>query len=442
MKPMAPMTLRGVDRRTFLCGSSALAIAAAAASHNAAAAPVDTKARIVIAGGGAAGLTVASRLARRLNGAEIVMIEPRMEHNYQPGFTLVGAGIKPASYVKLATADFVPSGVQWVRESVAEFDPAANKVVTDKNTALSYDFLVVATGLVLDYDAIQGMSRDLIGKSGIASVYAGPEQAEASWKALAKFCETGGTGLFGRPETEMKCAGAPLKQTFLADDHLRRKGMRGKAELIYNAHNPALFSVPKVDARVRDLFVRQEIKTNFSHVLKRVDPARRIATYATPIGPVEMKWDFINVIPPMRAPSAIRKSPLPWQSGAWAADGWIEVDRATLRHVRFANVFGVGDINGVLKGKTAASVKWQAPVAVDHLVATITGKPATETYNGYTSCPLITRIGQAMLVEFDYNDNLTPSFPFIDPLQEHWLAWVIKEKALKANYTAMLQGLA
>jgi sulfide:quinone oxidoreductase len=437
----APSTYSGLDRRSFLRGSSALALAAAAPG-TASAAPVDTKARIVIAGGGAAGLTVASRLARRLNGADIVMVEPRAEHNYQPGLTLVGAGLKPASYVKLATADFVPSGVRWMRESVAEIDPLGNKVVTDKNTTLPYDFLVIATGLALDYDAIEGMSRDLIGREGIASVYAGPEQAAASWSALAKFCDTGGTGVFGRPATEMKCAGAPLKQTFLADDHLRRKGMRGKAEIVYNAHNPALFSVPKVDARVRELFVRQDIKTNFSHVLTKIDPAKHIATFATPGGPVEMKWDFINVIPPMRAPEAIRKSPLPWQSGAFAADGWIEVDKATLRHLRFANVFGVGDVNGVPKGKTAASVKWQAPVAVDHLIGSISGKPSTETYNGYTSCPLITRIGQAMLVEFDYDNNMTPSFPFIDPLQEHWLAWIIKEKALKATYTAMLQGLA
>jgi sulfide:quinone oxidoreductase len=240
----------------------------------------------------------------------------------------------------------------------------------------------------------------------------------------------------------MKCAGAPLKQTFLADDHLRRKGTRGKSEIIYNAHNQTLFSVPRVDARVRDLFARQGFKVNDSHVLARIDPGKRLATYTTPQGPVEMKWDFINVIPPMRAPQAVRNSPLPWQSGAFAADGWMEVDKATLRHQRFANIFGVGDINGVPKGKTAASVKWQAPVAVDHLVGSISGKGGTERYNGYTSCPLITRIGQAMLVEFDYDNNLTPSFPFIPPLDELWLAWVIKERALKPNYTAMLRGLA
>lgn len=438
-----PSSRRGkpVDRRAFLSGTAALGLASLTPAP-ARTQTVKTKARIVIAGGGAAGLTTAARLARRLEGAEIVMLEPSTRHFYQPGFTLIGAGLKPASYSTLKTADYVMPGVRWVQEGVAEFDPVANKVVTDKGTTFPYDYLVVATGLTLDYAAVEGMDRDLIGREGIASVYAGAEAAAQSWQALAKFVETGGVGLFGRPATEMKCAGAPLKQTFLADDHLRRKGTRGKSEIIYNAHNPTLFSVPLVDAKVRELFARQDFKTNFSHVLTRIDPSRHIATYATPKGPVELKWDFINVIPPMRAPQAVRNSPLRWQTGDFAADGWIEVDKATLRHLRFANVFGVGDVNGVPKGKTAASVKWQAPVAVDHIVGSITGKAGTEIYNGYTSCPLITRIGQAMLVEFDYNNNLTPSFPFIRPLDELWLAWVIKERALKPNYTAMLRGLA
>ena len=223
---------------------------------------------------------------------------------------------------------------------------------------------------------------------------------------------------------------------------MRRAGTRGKSRIVYNAHNQTLFSVPPVDAKVRELFQRQEFETTFSHVLTAIDPGRHVATYATPTGPVELKWDFINVIPPMRAPAAVRNSPLKWQSGPFAADGWLEVDRATLRHARYGNVFGAGDINGVPKGKTAASVKWQVPVVVDHLVGTITGKGGIERYNGYTSCPLITKIGQAMLVEFDYDNNLTPSFPFIAPLEEHWIPWAIKEKALKPNYTAMLHGLA
>lgn len=430
-----------VDRRAFMAAVGGMGIAAVAPSDGRTA-PVQTKARIVIAGGGAAGLATAARLSRRLEGAEIIVVEPRTEHFYQPGFTLVGAGLKPAAYVTLKTVDYLPSGAQWVQDRVAEFDPVANKVVTAKGTVLSYDFLVVTTGLVLDYGAVEGMDPSLIGREGIASVYAGATAAAASWQALQGFMETGGVGLFGRPETEMKCAGAPIKQTFLADDHLRRAGMRSKTEVIYNAHSKSLFSVPPVNTKLLELFARQDFKINFSHVLTKIDPAKHIATYQTPTGPVELKWDFINLIPPMRAPDAVRNSPLPWQSGKFAADGWIEVDKKSLRHLRFPNVFGVGDINGVPKGKTAASVKWQTPVAVDHVVAAVDGKEGTAVYNGYTSCPLITKIGQAMLVEFDYENRMTPSFPFIDPLTEHWVPWVIKEKVLKATYTAMLRGLA
>ncbi|WP_219988806.1 FAD/NAD(P)-binding oxidoreductase [Leucothrix pacifica] len=171
-------------------------------------------------------------------------------------------------------------------------------------------------------------------------------------------------------------------------------------------------------------------------------PGKGIATFATPQGDQEMEYDFINVIPPMRAPDVIRNSPLPW-ADKWTDQGWVEADKHSLRHPRYPDVFSVGDIAGVPKGKTAASVKWQVPVAMAHLIADIEGKQSNESYNGYTSCPLITRVGRAMLVEFDYKNNLTPSFPgVIAPLEELWISWLMKEVALKATYNAMLRGKA
>ena len=165
--------------------------------------------------------------------------------------------------------------------------------------------------------------------------------------------------------------------------------------------------------------------------------------FRTPEGLIDQPYDFINVIPPMRAPDVVLNSPLPWQSGPWVSEGWMEVDKANLQHKRYPNVFGVGDIAGVPKGKTAASVKWQVPVAVDHIVASIEGKTSDSAYNGYTSCPLITRLGQAMLVEFDYENNLTPSFPgIVAPLEELWVSWVMKTMALKPTYLSMLRGRA
>lgn len=402
-----------------------------------------TSARIVIAGAGAAGLATASRLAAALDGATITLIDTKVQHWYQPGFTLVGSGVKPSHYVVSNTAEYVPSSVEWLQQSVAEIDPEGNKVVTSSGKSVPYDFLVVATGLTLSYDEIDGMSADLIGRDGIASIYNGPEAAQASWQALSDFIDRGGRGLFTRPGTEMKCAGAPLKYTFLAEDHAVRRGQRGKVQIEYFANNKVLFSVPIVAEKVRMLFRQRGIPVTYERVLTAIDPGRRVATFRTPEGSEDEPYDFIHVIPPMRAPDAVRNSPLPWQSGNWAAEGWMEVDRATLRHVRYPNVFGVGDIAGVPKGKTAASVKWQVPVAVSHLLADISGSSSEERYEGYTSCPLITGLGRAMLIEFDYENNLVESFPgVIAPLEELWVSWVVKTMGLKPTYISMLRGRA
>ena len=435
----------GLTRRDFLALGAALTGGALLSTSKPARASerIKTKARILIAGAGAAGLSAAAQLANRLEGATITIFDARKDHYYQPGFTLIAAGLKPMNYSLSATADYIPSDVKWVQEGITEFDPVGNKVVTEKGQAVGYDFLIVATGLKLDFAGIQGMDVNLIGKNGLGCPYAGPAAAYATWKSISEFADKGGVGLFGRPKTEMKCAGAPIKHTFITDDHLRRRGNRGKAELLYTAQNKTLFSVPIVSEKVRMLYEDRGVKIHYDHVLTAIDPGRRRATYDTPTGKVEIDYDYLNAIPPMRAPDAVRNSPLRWQEGNFAADGWMEVDKGTLRHRRFANVFGIGDVAGVPKGKTAASVKWQVPVAVDHLVASIAGKTSEMIFTGYTSCPLITRMGRAMLVEFDYKDNLVPSFPgIIAPLEELWITWVMKTIALKPTYIAMLRGKA
>ncbi|KKW68077.1 pyridine nucleotide-disulfide oxidoreductase [Lampropedia cohaerens] len=409
----------------------------------AAPARIRTTARIVIVGAGAAGLASAARLRAALEGARITLIDGRKEHWYQPGFTLVAAGIKPVDYPISRTTDHVPRGITFIEEHAAEIDPDARQVITASGRGIPYDYLVVASGMALDYDAIAGMDVGRIGSNGLGSIYHSPAAAMATWQAMSRFVDRGGVGVFLRPDTEMKCAGAPLKYTFIVEDYLTRRGTRSRSEVIYNANNQTLFSVPIVSEKVRMLFAQRGVQVQHGRRLRAIDLDRRIATFDTPAGSIELGYDFINVIPPMKAPEIVRNSPLPWQTGDWAAEGWMEVDRATLRHLRYANVFGVGDIAGVPKGKTAASVKWQVPVATAHLLADITGKPSNARYDGYTSCPLITRLGQAMLVEFDYHNNLTPSFPgVIAPLEELWVSWVMKTMALKPTYISMLRGKA
>ena len=430
------------SRRMFL-GLAASGLAATMAGGTAAAAaPVKTSARVVIIGAGAAGTSLVNRLVNRLEGAEITILDASKDHLYQPGLSLVAAGLKPASYTRSETTDWLPRGINYINEAAAGIDPESRTVTTSGGQKINYDFLVVAPGLVLDNDAIEGFSLDLVGSNGIGSLYSGPDYAARTWKAAQKFTEDGGVGVFTRPATEMKCAGAPLKHTFLIDDIARTAGNAGKTEITYASNNASLFGVPIVSEKVRMLFDDRGITPAYSHVLKSIEPGKQIATFATPEGDTEMGYDYLHVIPPQKAPDVVRQSGLSW-ADKWIGQGWVEVDKQTLRHLRYPEVFALGDVAGVPKGKTAASVKWQVPVVEDHLVAAIDGKDGTAIYNGYTSCPLITRVGRAMLIEFDYQNNLTPSFPgIIAPLEELWISWLMKEVALKATYNAMLRGKA
>ncbi|THH38463.1 NAD(P)/FAD-dependent oxidoreductase [Aliishimia ponticola] len=435
-----------MDRRDFLTLMAAGGALAAAHPHPADAAkaqPVQTSARIVIIGAGAAGTALANRLVDRLEGAQITVIDPRKTHLYQPGLSLVATGLKPPSYVTSQTAHWLPKGIDWRAQKVAAVDPEAKTVATEGGETIAYDWLILAPGLTLDHGAIEGFSLDMVGENGIGALYTGPEYAARTWKAAQAFTETGGTGIFTRPETEMKCAGAPLKHTFLIDDIARRAGHSSKMNMVYAAPQDTLFGVPIVAEKVRMIFEDRGIEGRLGLTLKSIDSEAKRATFRDASGSaVEMGYDYLHVIPPQRAPDFIRQSGLSW-ADKWTDQGWVECDMQTLRHLRYPDIFALGDVAGVPKGKTAASVKWQVPVVEDHLIAAIQGREGQATYDGYTSCPMITRIGRAMLVEFDYHDNLVPSFPgIIAPLEELWISWLMKEVALKATYNAMLRGRA
>lgn len=412
-------------------------LGAGAVAARPSAARLRTRARIVIVGAGAAGISLAARLAARLDGASITIVDRRDTHHYQPGYTLVATGLWQMDEVLRPNAGLVPPGVEWVREMVAEIEPEAGRVFLESGDAVAYDYLVVAPGLALRYDLIEGMEPSLIGREGIASVYGDPA---ATWRVISAFLDRGGVGLFGRPPGDIKCAGAPLKMTFLTDDRLRRAGTRGRAELRYMADGPRLFGVPVYHDIAARRFAEQGVDVRAGWVLRRIDVGSRTAVYDTSEGPAETRYDLIHIVPPMTAPAALAESDLAWRDGPFAHGGWLEVDRHTLQHRRYPNVFGAGDVLGVPRGKTAASVKAQVPVVAENLVAAIAGGEPTHRYDGYTSCPLITRIGSALLVEFDYDGNLTPTFPFIDPTREAWLPWMMKMRMLKPAYLAMLRG--
>jgi sulfide:quinone oxidoreductase len=427
-------------RRTVLrglAGAAALGVVTRPIAQSVA----PTAAHVVIVGSGAGGVSLANRLSQSLPGAKITVIDKREVHHYQPGYTLVATGIWKAGEVLRPNAELLPSGLDWIREMATEIDPESNTVTTDTGRKIRYDFLVVATGLHLDYAAIQGMDPAAIGSHGIGSVYNGHEAAAKTWQAIAAFRERGGEALMTLPATPLKCAGAPLKMTFLVVDRLRQAGTLARSKVTFESALGNVFGVPEVNDDVLRRWKALDVGVEFNRRLAAIDIGARRATFVSPEGErTERGYDFIHVVPPMRATDVVRSSPLCWKEGPFAAGGWLEVDRSTLRHRRYPNVFGIGDINGTPRGKTAATVKKSAPVVAENLVAVVAGKEPVASFDGYTSCPLIVRDGSALLIEFDYDGKLTPSMPLVEPLQDSYMAWLLKYRLLKPAYYAVLAG--
>ncbi|MCB5160407.1 NAD(P)/FAD-dependent oxidoreductase [Marinomonas algarum] len=402
----------------------------------------DTNAKILIAGGGAAGMAIANKLQMYLNGAQVTVVDPRPYHWYQPGQTLLLAGVYNTREDVISTnKEYKDADVRWIEDAVTEFDPDNNQVLTAKSGKLNYDYLIVATGLELRYDLIEGFDPAQIGQDGVTCIYHSPEAGIASHKQALDFAQSkGGNGVFTRPHGSLKCAGAPLKATNLVEYFVKEAGQRDRFKFDYMTAENFLFSVKVFNERLEGIWHERQIDYHYEYDLKAIDTKSKQA-YFTSLAGEEMQtpWDFIHVTPPMTAIPAVRNSPL---ADTGDFKGYVDVDNYTLQHNRYPNVFGLGDTAGTPIGKTAASVKAQLPVVATNITALIRNESLPAKWDGYTSCPMILDVGHAMLWEFDYTLQPVTALPFevVDPLKKSKLSWVMEKSLLRPIYDIMLEG--
>ena len=429
------------NRRDFLkmaAGVGLITTTGLHLSHTTQASAETNAVTVVVVGAGLAGLAAINRLSKQLPNAKLILIDHNTTHRYQPGYTLLATGIwQSVDKVLNDNTSLVPKDVNWIQSNVQAFEPDQNQIVTEAGETIKYDFLVVATGLRLAYEQIQGLSVSDLGTKGIGSVYASPEIALATWQQIDRFRQRGGRAVMTLSHTDMKCAGAPLKMAFMLHDPLHQAKTLRNSQIDFFSPSKQVFSVPKVNENVLNRWqsLEKPIDVYFERKLTGIDVDKKTAFFVDTQGNQHTEmYDFIHLVPPMVAVDSVKNSPLA------NSIGWLEVDKYTLQHTRYPNVFGLGDINGTPKGKTAATVKLSAPVVVQNLIDVMKGQLPSQKFNGYTSCPLLIEEGKAMLVEFDYENNLTPTVPFVDPLKESYFAWFLEEMMLKPAYMAVAKG--
>ncbi len=390
--------------------------------------------QVIVVGGGTAGLAVASLLRNQENPPEVAIIEPSEKHYYQPIWTLVGAGVFNREISEKDEADFIPEGATWIKEYVESFDPDNNSLTTRDGTSYTYDYLIVAAGIQINWDAIPGLKESVMNPgTGVCSNYS-YNTVNYTWENIQHLKK--GRMIFTQPNTKIKCGGAPQKIMHLACHYLQKNNRSNNVEVVFASAGGGMFAVEKYKRTLDKIVKRNGVNTKFGHNLIALDPENKKATFEVlETGEkVEMEYDMIHVTPPMGPPDFIAKSPLA------AEDGWVSVDKHTLQHTKYSNVFSLGDCSNLPTSKTGAAIRKQAPTVVANLDAVMNNKPLPKSYDGYTSCPLVTGYGRLVLAEFDYNKEPMESFPF-DQSQERYSMYALKAYALPNLYWhGMLKG--
>lgn len=391
--------------------------------------------QIVIVGGGAAGIATAASLLKRDRDFDITIIEPRDTHYYQPGWTFVGSGVFKPAATRRPMEQVMPSGVEWIQDAVTGFEPDKNTVQLTSGVKISYDVLVVAPGLKLDWQQVKGLEETL-GENGVASNY-DIKTAQKMWENTQSLIK--GRAVFTQPPMPIKCAGAPQKAMYLASDYWQKHNRLGNIQVEFYNAGKVLFGVPDYVPALQHYVAQYHIDLHFSHNLVEVDGPAKKAWFANSETNerIEVAYDLLHVSPPQTAPDFIRDSSLV------NAEGWVEVDQYSLRHTRFANIFSLGDVCSAPNAKTAAAVRKQAPVVAHNIHALLNNLDTTAYYDGYGSCPLIVERGKVVLAEFGYGGKLLPSAPvwLLDGKKPTRLGWLLKAKLLPSIYfDLMLRG--
>ncbi|MGA1772643.1 MAG: NAD(P)/FAD-dependent oxidoreductase [Flavobacteriaceae bacterium] len=418
---------------------------------------------ILIVGAGTGGLMTAARMRKLDKSLSIGIIDPADTHYYQPAWTLVGAGTFDYQKTARPMADLIPEGVTWINDAVDTFDPENNSVSTKESGTIAYDYLVVSPGLVMEPSMIKGLEEAM--KSGaVCSNYTDPEH---TWKSLQAF--KGGNAIFTQPATPIKCGGAPQKIAYLAADYIRKNGLASKTNLMFATPGTTIFGVPVIRETLMKVIRRYNIHFHPYHNPVEIDGKNKIVYFTdktpedhacfsqkegcswdpqnafgakkTEDGRIAVPFDFLHLAPPQAAPKFIRESALANEAG------WLDVHKHTLQHTKYPNIFGVGDVTSVPTAKTGAAIRKQVPVVIDNIFKLRKQNSlGDKSYNGYSSCPLVTGYGKMVLAEFDYDNNFTPDpklkqMLVFDSSKEHWRLWMLKKFGLPYLYwNKMLKG--
>ncbi|OOF91789.1 hypothetical protein ASPCADRAFT_210762 [Aspergillus carbonarius ITEM 5010] len=401
--------------------------------------------KVVVIGGGSAGLAISHQLLRsgRFTPQDIAVVDPAAWHHYQPGWTLVGGGLKTKEELRRPLHDLIHPNLKFYNEGVCTFSPEDNTVTLNNGNRVTYEQLVVVPGIQIQYDKIKGLPEALAASDSLVSSIYGYDTCDKVFRTIQQLRK--GVALFTQPTGVVKCAGAPQKAMWLALDYWKRKGLynvdrsQSSIQISFATGLPTMFGIPKYSTTLEALRQENSVEGLFQHDLVEIDG--NTAVFAQPDRQqlVRKHFDLLHVVPKMGPHACVKNSVLANEAG------FVDVDETTMRHTRYPNVWSAGDASSLPTSKTMAAVAAQAPVLVENLLRTMDGHDPSGKYDGYTSCPLVTQYGKVLLAEFQYGgvpketfamlgiDQAIPRRAFYY-MKKHFFPWVYYKSMVKGTW--------
>jgi sulfide:quinone oxidoreductase len=342
-------------------------------------------AQVVIVGGGVGGTLTANLIAARAGDeAHVTVVDGTGRHVYQPGFLYVAVGQESPENLVRDEVSLLRGDVELLTDAAVEIVPASRTVELASGRRVQYDHLVLATGSRTVMDEVPG-GED-------AHDFYTMEGAIRLRQALEGF--TGGRILVGVAGIPYKCPPAPVEFVFLLDDYLRKRGIRDASEIKLLSPLNRAFTIETTSKLVQPFLAERDIELCTFFNVETVDPE---ASTVTSLEGETFAYDLLVLVPPHRGQKLVE------DSGLGDERGWVPVDRQTLKHAEFDDIWALGDATNIPISKSGSVAHYEAPIVAGEIVAAIRGEPAPgRVYDGKVMCFLETGRGQATTIRFDY----------------------------------------
>ena len=357
--------------------------------------------KILILGGGTAGTMAANKLRKALPISEwsVTVVDADDKHRYQPGFLFMPFGTYKPEQVTKSRRKYLSKGVSLVYGQIDQVDADANSVLLTDGQKLTYDYLIIASGVTPRPDETPGMADDMGGSVHEFYSYDGSVALAEKLRSW-----TGGKLVIHITEMPIKCPVAPLEFAFLADAFFKHKGMRDKVEITYVTPLDAAFTKPIAAEAFGNTLSEKGITVVPDFMIESVDPeGKKIIAYDE----TEVPFDLLVTIPLNMGADYVARS------GLGNDINLVPVDKFTQQAKAHENVFALGDANDIPASKAGSVAHFEVDIFMENFLQLIKGQTMTHKFDGHANCFIETGGGKAMLIDFNYDTEPLPGkFPY------------------------------